>query len=85
MIKLFALTLQNQNFRINILRENYIMKRGYIGPLTRVIHLNLFLDMVPRSSANFTRALRGKPRRPYTQGHAKLPETKWRQMWKKVL
>ena len=50
-----------------------------------VIHLNLFLDMVPSSSANLTRALRGQPRRPYTQGHAKLPETKWRQMWKKVL
>ena len=29
----------------------------YIGPLTRVIHLNLFLDMVPSSSANFTRAI----------------------------
>ena len=39
--------------------------------------------MVPSSSANFTRALCGQPRRLYTQGHAKLPETKWRQMWKK--
>ena len=39
--------------------------------------------MVPSSSANFTRALRGQPRRLYSQGHAKLPETKWRQMWKK--
>ena len=29
----------------------------HIGPLTRVIHLNLFLDMVPSSSANFTRAI----------------------------
>ena len=57
----------------------------HIGPLTRVIHLNLFLDMVPSSSANFTRALRGQPGRLYSQGHAKLPETKWRQMWKKVL
>ena len=47
----------------------------HIGPLTRVIHLNLFLDMVPSSSTNFTRALRGQPRRLYTQGHAKLPET----------
>ena len=26
----------------------------HIGPLTRVIHLNLFLDMVPSSCANFT-------------------------------
>ena len=47
------------------------------------IHLNLFLDMVPSSSANFTPAFRGQPRRLYTQGHTKLPETKWRQMWKK--
>ena len=47
----------------------------HIGPVTRVIHLNLFLDMVSSSSANFTRALRGQPRRLYTQGHAKLPET----------
>ena len=39
--------------------------------------------MVPSSSANFTRTLRGQPRRLYTQGHAKLPETKWRQVWKK--
>ena len=29
----------------------------HIGPLTREIHLNLFLDMVPSSSANFTRAI----------------------------
>ena len=29
----------------------------HIDPLTRVIHLNLFLDMVPSSSANFTRAI----------------------------
>ena len=28
-----------------------------IGPLTWVIHLNLFLDMVPSSFANFTRAI----------------------------
>ena len=28
-----------------------------IGSLARVIHLNLFLDMVPSSSANFTRAV----------------------------
>ena len=37
--------------------------------------------MVPNSSANFTRAL--QPRRLFTEGHAKLPEIKWRQMWKK--
>ena len=31
----------------------------HIGPLTKVIPLNLFLDMVPSSSENVTRALRG--------------------------
>ena len=30
---------------------------SHIGPPTRVIHLKLFLDMVPSSSANFTRAI----------------------------
>ena len=29
----------------------------HIGLLTRVIHLNLFLDMVPSSSANFSHAI----------------------------
>ena len=30
----------------------------YIGPLTKVIPVNLFLDMVPSSSEDVTRALR---------------------------
>ena len=29
----------------------------HVGPLTRVIHLNLFLDIVPSSSGNSTRAV----------------------------
>ena len=29
----------------------------HIGPLTKLIHLNLFLDVVPSSSANFSRAI----------------------------
>ena len=29
----------------------------HIGPPTKVIHLNLFLDMVPSSSTNFTPAI----------------------------
>ena len=37
---------------------------------------NLFLDLVPSSSASFTRVLRGQPRRLYTQGHAKPPQSK---------
>ena len=31
----------------------------YLGPLTKVIPLELFLDIVPSSSAEITRALRG--------------------------
>ena len=49
----------------------------HIGPLTRVIHLNLFLDMVPSSSTNFTRALHGQPRQLYTQGHANSSCSLW--------
>ena len=35
----------------------------HIGPLTRVIRLKLFLDIVPSSSENITRAIRGQPKR----------------------
>ena len=31
----------------------------HIGPLTKVIHLKLILGIVPSSSADITRALRG--------------------------
>ena len=31
----------------------------HLGPLTKVIRLKLFLDIVPSSLANITRALRG--------------------------
>ena len=31
----------------------------HIGPLTKVIRLKLFLDIVPSSYADFSRALRG--------------------------
>ena len=31
----------------------------HIGPLAKVIHLKLFLDIVPSSFADITRALRG--------------------------
>ena len=34
-------------------------RNPHIGPLTKVIPLNLFLDMVPSSSVDVTRALRG--------------------------
>ena len=35
----------------------------HIGPLTKVIPLKLFLDVVSSSSANITRTLRGQPKR----------------------
>ena len=34
----------------------------HTGPLTKVIPLHLFLDMVPSSSENLARALPGEPR-----------------------
>ena len=35
----------------------------HIGPLTKVVPLKLFLDIVPSSSADITRALPGQPKR----------------------
>ena len=35
----------------------------HIGPLTKVIHLKLFLDIVPSSSEDLTRAMGGQPKR----------------------
>ena len=35
----------------------------HIGPLTKVIPLKLFLDIVPSSSEDVTRAMRGQPKR----------------------
>ena len=35
----------------------------HIGPLTKVIRLKLFLDIVPSSSEDITRAMRGQPKR----------------------
>ena len=34
-----------------------------MGPLTKVIRLKLFLDIVPSSSEDITRAMRGQPKR----------------------
>ena len=34
-----------------------------IGPLTKVVPLKLFLDIVPSSSEDVTRAMRGQPKR----------------------
>ena len=35
----------------------------HIGPLTKVIRLKIFLDIVPSSSEDITRAMRGQPKR----------------------
>ena len=35
----------------------------HIGPLTKVIRLKLFLDIVPSSSEDITRAMPGQPKR----------------------
>ena len=35
----------------------------HIGPLTKVIRLKLFLDIVPSSSKDITLAMRGQPKR----------------------
>ena len=35
----------------------------HIGPLTKVIRLKLFLDIVTSSAENITRAMRGQPKR----------------------
>ena len=41
----------------------------YIGPLTKVIPLKLFLDIVPNSSADIARALRGCFREGFVYMH----------------
>ena len=42
-------------------QESIKVREGipHIGPLTKLIPLKLFLDIVPSSSANITRVLRG--------------------------
>ena len=49
------------NFLCYLVARDYQDKRvnPHIGPLTKVIPNKLFLDMVPSSSADITRALRG--------------------------
>ena len=41
----------------------------HIGPLTKIIRLKLFLDIVPSSSAEITRALRGCFREGFVYMH----------------
>ena len=49
----------------------------HVGPLIRVIPPKLFLDIVPSSSADVTRAMRGQPKWLFS----KLQETKWRKRY----
>ena len=46
----------------------------HIGPLTKVIRLKLFLDIVPNSSEDITRAMRGQPKRV-----SRITWEKWRE------
>ena len=67
--------LSYRNFRLNCIRGNAVIQwalpRDYqgkrvnphIGPLIKVIRLKLFLDIVPSSSGDITRAMRGQPKR----------------------
>ena len=52
--------------RLSVFYQEKIKVRewiSYIGHVPIVIHLKLFLDMVPSSSENFTRAMRGQLKR----------------------
>ena len=44
----------------------------HTGPLTKVIPLNLFLDMVPSFSEDVARALRGQPRLSRNGGNVRV-------------
>ena len=46
----------------------------HIGPLTKVIRLKLFLDIIPSSSDDITRAMRGQPKRL-----SRITWEKWRE------
>ena len=49
-----------------VLKQEIITVREkipHIGPLTKVIPLNLFLDIVPSSSEDATCPMRGQPKR----------------------
>ena len=45
-----------------------------MGPLTKVIRLKLFLDIVPSSSEDITRAMPGQPKRL-----SRINREKWRE------
>ena len=54
-------------FRVLAFLQEIIKVREWIphiGPLPKVIPLKLFLDMVPSSSEDVTRAMRGQSKRP---------------------
>ena len=54
-LRIEFLFTENQELEIIKVRQ----RNSHIGPLTKVIPLNLFLDIVPNSSADITRVLRG--------------------------
>ena len=58
--------VRNRKVPNNILNKEIIKVREwipYIVRLTKVIRLKLFLDIVPSSSEDITRAMRGQPKR----------------------
>ena len=53
----------------------------HIGPLTKVIRLKLFLDIVPSSSEDITRAMRGQPKRLSRATCEKMVGTSFYMFW----
>ena len=72
---------ENQPLSWNILSYNFIQEIiklsewiPHVGPPTKVIPVKLFLDIVPSSSEDVTRTMRGQKKATFL----KLPEKKWR-------
>ena len=53
----------------------------HIGPLTKVIRLKIFLDIVPSSSEDITRAMRGQPKRLSRITREKMAGTSFYMFW----
>ena len=70
--------VQGWEVMIDLLQEIIKVREWipHIGPLTKVVPLKLFLDMVPSSSEDVARAMSGQPKR---STFSNLPETKWQE------
>ena len=70
------LRLRHPCSRRNVFIQEIVKVREWIphiGPLIKVIRLKLFLDIVPSSSEDITRAMRGQPKR--------LSRITWEKWW----